>query len=112
MSPADPYLKPKNGPVVAELESLEIVFAKDQPEYPPLRALRSTAPRGNVLTRWAPTQQQRECIAHGADIFLSLSTFGNPLQPIQMIVADELEAQSVAEVFEIAIPDTALHISK
>ncbi len=100
----DGSLRPKDGPVVSELEALEIVFAKDQPEYTPLRVLRSSAPHGNVLSRWTLTAQQRKLVAEGADIFLSVRTFGMHLQPVQMLVAHELDGQSVAEVLEIAIP--------
>lgn len=101
-------LQPKDGPVVPELEALEVIFAKDQPEYHPLRALRSAGPQGHVLTRWSLNDHQKAEVAMGADIFLILNTFGKPLQPIQIVVAHELDAQSVAEVFDITVPDKAL----
>ncbi len=82
------YLTPKDGPVFAGLEHKEVVYAKDQPRYIPLRTLVSVGPDRRVLSRWTFTDSQREAIAKGADIFLELSTFGQPLQPIRMIVSD------------------------
>ena len=82
------YLHPKDGPVFDGLEHKEVVYAKDQPEYIPLRTLVSSGPDRKVLSRWTFTDAQREAIAKGADVFLELSTFGRPLQPIRMIVSD------------------------
>lgn len=78
------YLTPKDGPVFEGLENREVVYAKDQSEYLPLRALVSTELSGRVTTRWALTDEQRKAIADGADIFLMLLTFSQPLQPIQI----------------------------
>lgn len=82
------YLNPADRPVVDGLEEHEVVFAKDQPEYIPLRTLVSKDNRTRVMSRWTLTPEQRKAIAEGADVFLILSTFGNPLQPIQMAVSD------------------------
>jgi hypothetical protein len=82
------YLSPKDGPVIDGLESKEVVYAKDQPEYIPLRTLKSDGPMGAVISRWTLTQEQRIAVVNGADIFLELSTFGNPLQPIRMAISD------------------------
>lgn len=82
------YLSPKNGPVFEGLEHREVVYAKDQPEYIPLRTLVSAGTDRKVLSRWTFTDKQRQAIANGADIYLELSTFGRPLQPIRMIVSD------------------------
>ncbi len=82
------YLEPRDGPVVDGLENQEIVYAKEQPEYIPLRTLKSSSPIGAVFSRWTLTQDQREAIANGADIFLELSTFNKPLQPIRMAISD------------------------
>lgn len=82
------FLSPKDGPVVEGLEAQETVYAKDQPEYTPLRTLRSSDEAGRVISRWAPTPEQRKAIADGADIYLELLTFNGPLQPIRMAVSD------------------------
>jgi|SRR5579863_7971476 len=82
------YLKPKDGPVIEGLEEREIVFAKNQPQYLPLRTLVSDDKNRKTLSRWEPSPEQRKAIAEGADIYLQLMTFGQPLQPILMLVSD------------------------
>ncbi len=75
------YLKPKDGPVISGLEEKEVVYAKNQPEYVPLRTLVSNGRDRRVLSRWEPTLEQRKAISEGADVYLQLLTFGQPLQP-------------------------------
>jgi hypothetical protein len=82
------YLKPADRPVVDGLEKHEVVYAKDQPEYLPLRTLRSNTREAQVMSRWTLTPEQRKAVAEGADIFLTLLTFGSPLQPITLAVSD------------------------
>lgn len=83
------YLKPKDGAVFAGLEQKEIVYAENQPEYIPLRALVSSGYDRRVISRWTLTEEQRKAILNGADIYLELSTFGQPLQPIRMMISDD-----------------------
>lgn len=85
------YLHPADRPVVDGLEKHEVVYAKDQPQYIPLRCLRARTPFVEVLSRWTLTPEQRKMIAEGADIFLELSTFGMPLQPIRLQVSADPE---------------------
>jgi hypothetical protein len=84
------YLNPFDGPVVAGRESEEVIFAKDQPEYVPLRTLPYETYPGSgdyrVMSRWTLTEEQRKAVADGADIYLTLLTFGRPLQPVLMAV--------------------------
>ena len=82
------YMKPKDGPVIEGMESEEIVYAADQPQYIPLRTLKSQGAWGRVISRWTFTDEQRKAIAEGADVLLELSTFNRPLQPIRMMVSD------------------------
>jgi hypothetical protein len=82
------YLQPHDGPVVDGLENFEIVYAKNQPEYIPLRTLRSKGIQKRVISRWTLTDKQRKAIAEGADLYLTMLTFGAPLQPIQIAVSD------------------------
>lgn len=90
------FLLPKDGPVVEEMEKAEVVYARTQPEYNPLRTLVSRDQTRKVLSRWEPTPAQRKAIAEGEDIFLELMTFGNPLQPIRMFVAGDGPGQAAA----------------
>jgi len=85
------YLLPNDGPIFDGLESKEIIYAKDQPEYIPLRTLVSAGPDRKVISRWTLTNEQRKAVAEGADIFLQLLTFGRPLQPILMAVGSGKE---------------------
>ena|SRR3990167_8915827 len=89
------YLQPADRPVVDGLEGHEVHFAKKQKEYRALRALRRTVHGVPVLSRWTLTEEQREAIARGADIFLELLTFGKPLQPITLMVSDGLNPEEV-----------------
>jgi hypothetical protein len=82
------YLLPSPLPVIPELASSEVVYAKDQPEYLPLRTLVSKDRKRRVLSRWTLMPEQRKAIAEGADIFLELMTFGSPLQPIRLMITD------------------------
>ncbi len=82
------YMTIKDGPVIEGMESEEVVYAADQPQYLPLRALKSKGRWGRVISRWTFTPEQRQAIASGADILLELSTFHEPLQPIRMMVSD------------------------
>lgn len=70
----------------AEFIANEIVYAKDQPEYNPLPVLRNEG--GVVLSRWKLTDSEREAIMGGADIFLSIWTFNQPLQPVRLEVGE------------------------
>lgn len=79
MEPATPVIAP-------EFQDKEIVYAKDQPEYIPLPVHRT--PEGIVLTRWHLTDSEREAVAAGADIFLFLHTFNQPLTPMRIEVAE------------------------
>ena len=96
------YLEPRNGPVVDGLENKEIVYVANQPEYIPLRTLKGVGPMGNVISRWTLTPAQREAVANGADIFLELSTFNHPLQPIRIAVSDAF-GEAFAEWFTVCL---------
>ena len=80
-----------------------ITYAKDQPEYLPLPTARRPdavvvydnlpavagrpgGPTVPVISRWRLTDQERRDIADGADLYLMLLTFGQPLQPIRLSV--------------------------
>lgn len=62
----------------------EVTVAEDQLEYKPLVAARYQTPDGVpvLLTRWRFTDEDRARVAAGGDLYLSVMTFGQPLQPI------------------------------
>lgn len=67
-----------------------LVYAKDQPEYLPLPVMRSVD--GRVVSRWTLTDEEREAILAGADIFLTVHTFNVDIQhrfgllPVSLVV--------------------------
>ncbi len=77
-------MSPKSPVLDEEFLSNEVVYAKDQPEYRQLPALRSED--GVVLTRWTLTDEEREALHSGADLFLFIHTHNQPLQPIRLEV--------------------------
>jgi len=81
-------IEPHNGPVVVGLEQFEKVYAKDQPEYRPLRTLPG---RGgdSAIARFHLTDSQRKAIAEGADVYLELLHFRGPLAPSLLMVMSE-----------------------
>jgi hypothetical protein len=82
------YLQPADRPVIEGLEEHELIMAKDQPEYNPLRCLPSNDSDGYRMSRWTLTSEQRLAIANGADIFLELMTFNRPMNPIRVAISD------------------------
>ena len=79
-------------PVVVGLEPYEINFGGPdvgQPQYMPLPALRSAGPERVVMSRWELTPVEREMIANGADVFVSIWTFGDPYPPTSLRVLNK-----------------------
>jgi hypothetical protein len=74
----------------------EIIFAKDQPQYIALPALKF--PDGLVVTRWSLSLRERLKVLCGGSVYLGLLTFNNPLQPIRI-------STSVEEVCGLAPKD-------
>jgi hypothetical protein len=107
------YLYPAERPVIDALEAHEVVYAKDQPEYIPLRTLCGNTPESPVLSRWTLTPEQRKAVAEGADIFLQLLTFGNPLQPIVMAVSDNPNPDYFRETLQLPCePESSMLLKK
>lgn len=59
-----------------------VVYAKDQPEYLPLPVAKLHGDEGRVISRWRLTDEERAQIAAGADLYLEVLTFHQPLQPL------------------------------
>ena len=60
----------------------EIVYAKEQPEYVPLPALRWSD--GLLVTRWSLSWKERLILILGGSVYLGVLTFNNPLQPVML----------------------------
>jgi hypothetical protein len=78
MTPVSPVLKRSDAP--------EIVFAKDQPQYIPLPAVRSED--GLITTRWKLTWRERLTLFLRGDLYLQVLTFNRPLQPLKLSVTE------------------------
>lgn len=76
MQPQSPILKTLNVP--------EVVFAKNQSKYNNLPALKLID--GQVITRWKLSFYERLKVLFIGDIYLTLLTFNQPLQPIRLEV--------------------------
>jgi hypothetical protein len=64
-----------------EFKHQNVVFAKDQPEYQPLPALRIDSPTGEVVSCWKLTPKERIKIIFTGRVWLSLMSFNKPLTP-------------------------------
>jgi hypothetical protein len=82
------FVDPHDGPVVVGLEKFETVYAKDQPQYRPLRTLPGRQ-GDSAIGRFHFTDGQRKAIAEGADIYLELLHFRGPLAPSLIMVMSE-----------------------
>lgn len=56
------------------------VYAEHQEEYINLPSV--ITPKGEVITRWTLTDDERRRIAAGEDVYLTVWTFGQKLQPV------------------------------
>jgi hypothetical protein len=83
------YLSLFDGPVVKGLEQHEKVYAENQPEYLPLRTLPG-AGGNSAISRWTLTDAQRIAVVKGADIMLEVTHFGRPLQPVRVMITDQV----------------------
>ena len=74
-----------------EFKGFNVTFAKDQPEYQPLPALRM--PDGEVYTCWEFTDEEIERLVKNRCIFFKQLTFNQPLQPILPLIelSDDIE---------------------
>lgn len=74
MTPVSPVL-----PSQPNTLPLEIVFAKDQPEYRPLPVIRCDD--GTVISRWRLTWWERLTVLCRGSFYFRQLTFNGPLQP-------------------------------
>lgn len=58
-----------------------VVFAKNQPEYIPLPALKLNTKNGEVISCWHMNFRERIKALFTGRVWLSLMTFNNPLTP-------------------------------
>lgn len=71
-------------PVIVGLEPYELALGADQSQYAPLPVLRGAAPQFPVMSRWTLSPVERALVAEGADVYLTLWTFGMPYPPTRV----------------------------
>ena len=66
-----------------EFDGVNVVFGVNQPEYEPLPAERIGEPEtGQVNTCWELDHEELAIVQKTGKIFVSVLTFGQPLQPL------------------------------
>lgn len=60
-----------------------VTFAKDQPEYIPLPSITDGR---HVITKWKLSWREKIQVLLKGNLYLSLLTYGSPLQPIKLSV--------------------------
>ncbi len=68
--------------IPGNFETPTVTFAKDQPQYTPLPAWRGAD--GTVVTRWRATWRERLRFLLFGDMWLTMLTFNQPLQPVKI----------------------------
>lgn len=68
-----------------EFPGVNVVFAKDQPEYMPLPAMKIPNDPQELITRQL-SPEELERIKETGTIHLSMLTFNQPLQPVLLTV--------------------------
>lgn len=69
----------------------ELIVAKDQEEYIPYPAALYQTEEGRVvlLSRWKLTEEEREQVLRGEDLYIGLMTDGAPVQPMYLQIGPE-----------------------
>lgn len=66
-----------------KFEGANVIYGANQPEYKPLPAESRGNPKtGEVVTCWKLSDEEKALIQMTGEIYVSVLTFGNPLQPI------------------------------
>lgn len=85
--------------------ALDREFAKDQPQYRVLTAIRERGPEGKVTSRWRLTWAERFTIFLSGNLWITQMSWRRPLQPI-------LPSTEEPVFGEILLPAPALEQSK
>jgi len=88
-------------PVVPGFKVREVVYAKDQPEYIPLPAWRGED--GMIVTRWRLTWRERLRVLWSGNLWLTLLTFNQPLQPVMLNASCPLDGRELMNLDEFGV---------
>ena len=70
-----------------KFDGVNVVFGANQPEYTPLPAQVLPGDYGQTITCWELNPEELEQVKKNGKIWLSVLTFGQPLQPV--LLTDE-----------------------
>ncbi|HEY6244561.1 MAG TPA: hypothetical protein VIX17_11465 [Pyrinomonadaceae bacterium] len=90
-------------PVIPGTDIDEVVYAADQPQYRPLPAFKCLD--GKILTRWQMSEAEKKLICEQGYIYLAVSTFNEPLQPVMLAATppDNIETVDWEEARQSAL---------
>ncbi|HNX52329.1 MAG TPA: hypothetical protein PKI68_01145 [Pontiellaceae bacterium] len=82
-----------------KFKEVNVTYAENQPEYLPLPVYRKPGAECEVVSCWKLTRRERLKILITGKFWLSIWTFGHPLQPILPTVnkTDLIKAEGGAE---------------
>lgn len=83
-------------PTIPGTKLPQVIYAKDQPQYIPLPCWRS--PDGLVVTRWRLTLKERFLAFLKGDVYLSIMTFNQLLQPTRIEISNKGLKEEIEEV--------------
>ena len=63
-----------------------VVYGALQPDYVPLPA--AVDSDGLIMTEWEPSAEELEVLLQGGRVRIWIHTYGHPLQPLQVNVAE------------------------
>lgn len=62
-----------------------VVYGENQPEYIPLPAYKvPDDPKGAIVTKWKLSPEELEKVQETGEIYLSMLTFNEPMQPVML----------------------------
>jgi hypothetical protein len=102
----NPTLQAAESPIIPGLELFEVTYAEGQEQYRGLRALKSMRDNGAILTRWVLDSSQRDALVSGAELYLEILTFHQPLQPVRLMIGAP-NIGSIRNIYGLEPSDTS-----
>jgi hypothetical protein len=86
--------------IAPKLDAPQVTVAEDQEEFKPITAAICHHPQGDChVLAFRPDDQERKRLAGGEDIYISLLTFGGPMQGIIVCVGEN----EAADIFNVPV---------
>ena len=88
-------------PVIPGAQEIEVVYARNQPQYQPLPVIRT---KHVLMSRWQLTDEERQHLASGGDLFLL--HLGTGIQPTLPVAASpQMALDAMMELDAIQNPE-------